>query len=55
MTDINDLVHEFSRTSNDGAFGASFFPMRRLLAILQACIDLSEVCFVNISVSSWST
>ena len=37
MTDINDLVQEFLRTSSD--VGASFFAMRRLLEILQRGID----------------
>ena len=45
MTDINDLVQEFWRTSSDGAVGASFFEMRRLLEILQECFDNLEVCF----------
>ena len=31
MTDINDIVQEFWRTSSDGAIGASFFEMFRLL------------------------
>ena len=43
MTDINDLVQEFSRASSD--VGASFFAMRRLLEVLQRCFDSSEVCF----------
>jgi hypothetical protein len=42
MTDIDDLVQEFWRTSSDGVVGAPFFAMRRLLEIL-------EVCFVIIS------
>ena len=51
MTDINDLVQEFCKTSNDGAqaVGVSFFAMRRLFKILQQCL---EVCFDIISVSS---
>ena len=49
MTDINDLVQEFGRTSSDGFVGASFFEMRRLLEILQDCFDL-EVGFNIISV-----
>ena len=49
MTDINDLVQEFWRTSIDGA-GASFFAMRRLLEILQECFDNLEVCSNIISV-----
>ena len=40
MTDINDLVQEFWRSSSD--FEPSFFAMRRLLEILQGCL---EVCF----------
>ena len=35
MTDINDLVQEFWRTSSDGAVAASFFEMRRVVEILQ--------------------
>ena len=49
MTDINDLVQEFWRTSSDGVVGPSFFAMRRLLKILQGCFDISEVCFDIIS------
>ena len=45
MADINHLVQDFWRTSSDGAIGASFFEMRRLLEILQNCIDVLEVCF----------
>ena len=45
MTDINDLVEEFLKTSSD-AVGASFFAMRRLLEILQKCFDNLEVCFL---------
>ena len=45
MTDINDLVQEFWRTSSD--VEPSFFAMRRLLEILQRCL---EVCFDIISV-----
>ena len=53
MTDINDLVQEFWRISNDGAVGvvgASFFAMRRLFEILQKSFDFLEVCFNIISV-----
>ena len=50
MTDINDLVEEFWGTSSDEAVGASFFEMRRLLEILQNCLDDLEVCFDIISV-----
>ena len=42
MTDINDLVQEFRRTSSDGVVRASFFAMRILFVILQ---DILEVCF----------
>ena len=45
ITDIDDLVEEFRRTSSD--VGASFFAMRRLLDILQY---IFEVCFDNISI-----
>ena len=44
MTDINDLVQEFQRTSSD--VGLSFFAMRCLLKILQGCLS---VCFIIIS------
>ena len=37
MADMNDLMQEFWRTSSDGAVGASFFAMLRLLEILQKC------------------
>jgi hypothetical protein len=52
MTDINDLVQEFCRTSSDEAVasGISFFAMLRLLEILQLCFDMLEVCFDIISV-----
>ena len=50
MTDIDDLLQEFWRTSSDGASGSSFLAMRRLLEILQGCFDFLEVCFDNISV-----
>ena len=52
MTDINDLVQGFWRTSSDGAqaIGASFFAMRCLFEILQECLDDLEVCFDIISV-----
>ena len=43
MTDINDLVQEFWRTSSDKAVGASIFPLRHLLRIFQ---DILRVCFV---------
>ena len=50
MTDINDLVQEFWRSSSDGAVEASFFAMHRLLEILKGCYDILEVCFDIISV-----
>ena len=43
MTDINDLVQDFWRTSSD--VEPSFFAMHRLLEILQGCL---EVCFFDI-------
>jgi hypothetical protein len=46
MTDINDLVQEFWRSSSDRTVGASFFAMRRLLENLQECF---RVCFDFIS------
>jgi hypothetical protein len=46
MTDINDLVQEFWRTSSDGAVGATFFAMGRLLKILQECFNISEVFLI---------
>jgi hypothetical protein len=42
MTDINDLVQEFWRTSTDETDGFSIFAMRRLFEILQKCL---KVCF----------
>ena len=50
MTDINELVQEFWRTSSDGDVGASFFAMRRLFEILHRCLDGLEVCFDIISI-----
>ena len=41
MTDINDLVQEFWRTSSDGAVGAALFEMRRLHEILKDCLNVS--------------
>ena len=41
MTDIDDLVQEFWRTSSD-VDGASFFAMRRLFEILQRCFKLLD-------------
>ena len=50
MADIDDLVQEFWRASSDEAVGAPFFEMRRLLEILQVCLDNFEVCFDILSV-----
>ena len=47
MTEIDDLVQEFWSTSRYGAVGVSLFAMRRLLEILQECL---EVCFDIIAV-----
>ena len=47
MTDINDLMQEFWRTSSDGAVRATFFAMSCLLKILQRCLNISGF---NISV-----
>jgi hypothetical protein len=47
MTDIEDLVQEFSRTSIDEA---SFFAMSRLLEILRKYSDNSDVRFDIVSV-----
>ena len=44
MTDINDLVQEFLRTSSD--VGASFFAMRRLLENLQRGFDYVSVSLI---------
>ena len=46
MTDINELMQEFWRASSDGTVGASFFEMRRLLEILEACFDPSKYGFI---------
>ena len=41
MTNINDLVQEFWRTSSDVDVGASsFFAMRRLFEILQSILEV---------------
>ena len=40
-TDINNLVQEFWRTSNDEAVGASLFEMRRLHEILEGYLQVS--------------
>jgi hypothetical protein len=42
MTDINDFVQEFWRTSSDGVVGASFFALRRLFEILEGCSHILE-------------
>ena len=42
MTDINDLVQEFWKTSTDEVDRESFFAMRRLHEILRRCM---KVCF----------
>ena len=47
MTDINNLVQEFRRTSRD--IGESLFAMRRLFEILQKCFGI-WVCFNIITV-----
>ena len=47
MTDINDLVQEFWRTSSDKDVGASFFAMRRLYEILHRWSDNLDVCFLD--------
>ena len=54
MSDINELVQEFWRTSSDGAVDVSFCAPLRLLEILQECFDLLEmpVCLVVFSVSA---
>ena len=40
MTDINELVQEFWRTSSDGDVGAPFFEMRRLYEILEVYLEV---------------
>ena len=40
MTDINNVVQEFWRTSSDGAVDVSFYAMRRLLEIFQVCSNI---------------
>ena len=49
MKNINDLVEEFS---SDGAEGVPFSEMRRLLEILQACLDNFEVFFLFLRLPS---
>ena len=41
MTDINDLVQEFWRTSSDEDIGACFVEMRCLYEILKGCLRVS--------------
>ena len=41
LTDINDLVQEFWRTSSDGPVGESLFEMRRLHEILEWYLAVS--------------
>ena len=53
MTDINNVLQEFWRTSSDAE--PSFFAMRRLLDILQSCFDILDVCFDIISVFATAT
>ena len=46
MTDINDFVQEFWRTSRDGAaVGTSLFALCRLFGILEGCYRNLKVCF----------
>ena len=40
MTDINDLLQEFLRTSSDGADGASLIEMRLLHEILEGYLKV---------------
>ena len=42
MTDINDLVQEFWRSSSDGTVGANFFAVGPRLDILQGYFDVLE-------------
>jgi len=42
MTDINDLVQDFWRTSSHGTDGESFLAMRHLFEILQECFHVFE-------------
>jgi hypothetical protein len=50
MTDINELVQDFWRTSSDAADEASFFAMHRLFEILHGISNVLEVCFDIISI-----
>ena len=53
MTDINNVLQEFWRTSSDAE--PSLFAMRCLLDILQTCLDNLDVCFDTISVIATAT
>ena len=53
MTDINDLVQEFWRTSSEGAVGESFFEMRRLYEILEVYLKVSLYSSVFALPSTW--
>ena len=46
MTNIDDLVREFWRTSSDRDVGASFFAIRRLFKILHKCFKSLKVCLI---------
>ena len=41
MTDINELVQEYWRTSSDAAVGASLYEMCRLYGILEKYLEVS--------------
>ena len=45
ITDVNDLVQEFWRTSTDEVNGEPIFAMRHLDEILRRCQRCLEVCF----------
>ena len=45
MTDIDDLVQEFWRTSSNGVVEECFFAIHRLFDILQQCFNILKVCF----------
>ena len=53
MTDINNVLQEFWRTSSDAE--PSFFAMRRLFVILQRCLNILDVCFDTITVIATAT
>ena len=46
MTDIDELVQEFWKTSSD--VGPSFYAMRRLHEILKVCFDIISVFAIAI-------